>query len=188
MLKFIESTDELRNYFAESDVESKQYLWIPVLSDVHLHWVNNRVSFIYIYCVGTSQEAIVSFHHNDCQNLPISVLNDFLGNGNYIYHKKYLTDSDVDFEAEMIYWLNVGEKIEKGLESIPTIERFRSMYRELSNVNDVIPIMKWLEHCRNIRDKFIFSCKNIQMTEPLKLYNSMATELGKIEKNGLYTN
>ena len=34
-------------------------LWIPMYSDPFAHYMNNSISFVYIYCIGTCEQFII---------------------------------------------------------------------------------------------------------------------------------
>ena len=43
--------------------------WIPMYSDPYSHFMNNTISFIYIYCINDSKQFILPFRHKDCFNI-----------------------------------------------------------------------------------------------------------------------
>ena len=168
-------------------------LLIPILSDHNKHWSENRISFIYGFVFETNEEFIISVFHNDFKNVEILRLSDFIGTGNYIHIKKNLIDSryssvsqEGNFEANLVSYFRTGKKIE--VEPPRTIYHYWNQFSEISNVNDCIPIMKWLEYCRDIKDSFMFNFNGFDISEPFRRYDQLLDDLAEIEKNGLFTN
>lgn len=181
MVLFLESREEVVEFFGGSG----QMFLIPILSDHHLHWSINRVSFVYLCNLQTFQDAVISFHHNDCCNVEISILSDFFGLGGLMYRKKYLSVSEGDYEAETAFWLETNERLDPPTHA--TILQYHRTFHHRTFLNDSIPIMKWVEHCREIRDKFTSVCLNVQINPVLEVYSGMVDELAKIEKNGIFS-
>ena len=57
-------------------LKTNNSLWIPMYSDPYCHFMNNSISFIYIYCIEDDKQYIIPFRHKDCFNLNIEHLND----------------------------------------------------------------------------------------------------------------
>lgn len=164
----------------------EQNLIVPVLSDPKKHWSQNRVSFIYCYGLKTFQEQILTFNHIDCLNLQISVLSNFLGTGNYIHQKKYLSDCGGNFDAQMAFWLETNQPLK--VDYNQTIRFYHSSMTGVENLNDFIPIMKWLEWCREIKDVWVSKVQSYEITETLQQYDLLLENLSIVEKNGLFVN
>jgi len=178
-MKFIETNQELLQW------PNSNNLIIPVLSNPFQHWALNQVSFVYFYNLNLYTEAIVSINHNDSENLQISFLSDFLGQDNYIYQKKYLSDSTANYDAQMAFWLQSNERFDHEIPFV--IRSYWNHFKGYDNINDCVPIMKWLEWCREMKDKFVLTVKDYEATQTLKDYDLFLTNLSKIEKNGIYT-
>lgn len=169
-------------------------LIIPVLSDHRKHWSENRISFIYFYNLETFEETVLGFNHNDVTGCEIQRLSDFLTDDDYYYKAKYLSpytsklhEKDIVlFEAELMVWFNSNKpiKIDEG----NVIRGYWNQFNDIENINDSIPIMKWLEYCRDIKDEFLIHFKDFQVTEGFLKYNQFLKDLSEIEKNGLFTN
>lgn len=178
-MDFLEEVSEVNCW------KQKRKLIIPVLSSPKKHWVLNQLSFIYAYDLDNFEECILTFNHNDAQNLHISVLSDFVGQDNFIYQKKYLNDCGQNYDAQMAFWLETNDKLD--VEVPFTIRRYWNQFRNVENINDCIPIMKWLEWCREVKDKFVLNVKKYEPDETLKQYDKLLENLSIIEKNGLFT-
>jgi hypothetical protein len=76
-VRIIESIPELENF--KDELANSRSFWIPIYSDQYRHYVNTRLSFIYIYLIDLDDAYIVPFNHKDCicleserlQELPI---------------------------------------------------------------------------------------------------------------------
>lgn len=161
-------------------------LIIPVLSDHRKHWSENRISFIYFYNLETFEETVLGINHNDVSNCEIQRLSDFLSEGDYCYKAKYLSPYNVNLsEAELVVWFNSNKpiKIDEG----NIIRGYWNQFHDVKNVNDCIPVMKWLEWCRDVKDEFLIHFKDFQVTEGFLKYNQFLKDLVEIEKNGLFT-
>lgn len=162
-------------------------LFIPILSDPKKYYVENRLSFIYIYTLQTWNEFILGLNHNDTYGFDMSILNEFQFRDVYCYKKKYLGRQETKYkayEAELVVWFNTNKKLEA---EIPLqVRQYWNWYPNLENVNDCIPIMKWLEYCRNVKDRFIIQYNNFELDESFLKYNQLLTDLEEIERNGLF--
>ena len=177
-MQFIESTQELALW------KDKCKLIVPVLSDHKKHWAVNRISFLYFYDLNLFTEAIVSINHSDSQNVPQSLLSGLLGSDNYIHHKKYLSDSAQDYDAQIAFWIETNQPLKVDYGS--SIRTYHNSLSKIENLNDSIPIMKWLEWCREVKDKFVLSVKRFTPDQTLKDYDQLLMNLAIIEKNGLF--
>lgn len=161
-------------------------LIIPVLSDHWKHWSENRISFIYFYHLETFEETVLGINHNDVTGCEILRLSDFLTEGDYCYKAKYLSPYNANLsEAELMVWFNSNKpmKIDEG----NVIRGYWNQFNEIENINDCIPIMKWLEWLRDVKDEFLIHFKDFQVTEGFLRYNQFLKDLSEIEKNGLFT-
>ena len=167
-------------------VNGGKKLIIPILSDGKKHWTENRISFIYFYNLETFEESILGINHSDVSTCEIQTLSDFVGNDNYILNSKYLIDCEANYEANLVVWFETNKKLE--VEENKTIRSYQSQFQTKENINDCIPIMKWLEYCRDIKDEFMVYYKDFKIDEPFIKYNQFLKDLAEIEKNGLFTN
>lgn len=172
------------------DISRERCFIVPIQSDSTMHWSQNRISFIYIYGLESKREWVIGINHNDCQNLPISVLSDFFNNNNWIYQKKYLSAENANYEAQMAFWFNTNQRLDSKIEPSNVIRYYWNLYSDYYNVNDIIPIMRWLEYVRDIKDIFLATCgKDLQRFEhdsAFLSYNDYITQLAIIEQNGFY--
>ena len=168
--------------FVTERINTEDTLFIPVLSDNRKHWSLNKVSFIYCYSLQTHQEYIININHNDAikGQLPITQPNDF------IYNKKYLSPDISGYEAKMLVWL---EKVTFQKHQQPQIIRnYYNTFKKVKYLNDCIPIMLQIQHCKNLKDEFMISYNRLNGSdEPLNEYTKLQDNLAIIERNGLFT-
>ncbi len=161
-------------------------LIIPILKNPWQHWVLNEVSFIYVYDTLTFEETFVNKSHNDLPEGNIEAYFQRFPKNNIIYRKKVLNQNSVGYDMEMVYWLETNQRLEP--ETNPVIRQYWNWYKDDMEVNDFIPIMKWLEYCQDIKDKFIFKVKTVDFeSSTLQQYDKLLENLTQIERNGLYT-
>jgi hypothetical protein len=186
---WIDKIEELQKF------NSGKKLSIPILSDHKKHWSENRISFIYLYNLETFEEVVLGFNHNDVSPCKILRLSNFITEDDYCYKAKYLSGLNVNlkeiesgeiYEAELVVWFNSNKplKVEEG----NIIRSYWNQFQDIENVNDSIPIMKWLEYCRDVKDEFLIHFKDFEVTEGFLKYNQFLIDLAEIEKNGLFTN
>lgn len=154
-----------------------------ILSDPKKHWTQNRVSFVYFS--DPKSESIINFHHNDVPKCPTI---DDLHLIDTLYSFPQIVDPATSGEeiegvsgkmmnAELAYWFKTGKKA--NLEPDSTIRRYWDMGAK--NVNDAIPIMRWLDHCRKIRDLV----GGLVVDDPaFAVYDRFVMNLRSIERRG----
>lgn len=169
------------------EVIKGQKLIIPVLSDHKMHWSENRLSFVYLYNLETFEEQILGVNHNDVSKCEILRLSNFLTDVDYCYKAKYLSPYNVNLsEAELVVWFQTNQKSQ--VQEPKILRDYWNQFDNYRNTNDCIPIMKWLEYCRDVKDEFLIHFKDFQVTEGFLKYNQFLRDLAEIEKNGLFTN
>lgn len=171
------STEQLNSILERGDV-----FLIPVLSDHKLHWSKNRLSFIYGVDLKTNEEFLFNVNHYDFTGLIFDFRGD-LGKGVYVYNAKYLNAQITFYEAKLVIWECSG-KVEK-FELPRNLELIYSRNKDQSNLNDIFPILLWIDWCRKIRIQFIQCLK--QNPNLLLNYNQFATDLSVVERNGFYS-
>ena len=45
--------DKLRLQALQKSLQTSDSFWVPVFSDIYRHYVNNQISFVYIYIIDT---------------------------------------------------------------------------------------------------------------------------------------
>lgn len=156
---------------------TEDILIVPIRSHLHEHWVNNNISFFYIFDLESSQEFILNFKHNDCDQ--VKFINQIFTNKNqFVYNKKDL----VGIEAKCLIWLQNNE-----IQNHQFDTKVKFLHNKYHNDNDIVPIMLLIEHCRDIKDEFVLSYNKFNQWEALNHYSNLQTNLSIIEHNSLCT-
>ena len=104
-MRIIESISELDQL--KIRLKSSPSFWIPHYSDFFKHYVNNSISFIYIYLINEDLDYIIPFQHTDCLNMDSDHIKDLTSTSDiYILAKKRFTHfySDTCYDADMVSW------------------------------------------------------------------------------------
>lgn len=132
-------------------------LWIPTLSDANLHYTQNRISSVYVYSMDTGDEYIIGFHSNDVDNVSPERFFSLLPRGDRIAYKaKYFNPYQFicsDIDMRMWYYTNHHIVVDQRI--LKVFSHYQQQYPEVENINDVIPITRILDVCREIRNQVI---------------------------------
>ena len=167
-------------------------LWIPMYSDPFAHYMNNSISFIYIYCIGTCEQFIIPFRHKDCFNLNIELLNN-LTSPNDIYvlaKKRFVKYSSIKcYDADMVYWWQNHKMLPLDESNTTTHDAWNRWWHNETNTHDWLPITKHIERCESMKDIFIKSYETFNKTKEFEAYEQLVTDnFAAIERNGLQVN
>lgn len=158
-------------------------LIIPIQSDHKKHWVENRISFIYKFNLETFTYSIINFCHND---YPVCPTINYLSEDDVVYRKKLIVDCRAKYDVEMVHWYFTNERFDVPVSFV--IRSYWNDFKDDENVNDFIPIMKWVEYCNLIKEKFLLKMNLYNFNDSgLQNYIDLYDNLTKIEKNGLQT-
>jgi len=132
-------------------------LWIPILSDNSAHYIQNRITAIYIYSFETEDEYLIGFHANDLDTINIEYFFGIIPTGHRIvYNAKYFSVFDFEcVDADLLIWYYTSNSISVDQNASKIFNIYRGRYSGMNNINDVIPIMRILDYCRDIRNRFI---------------------------------
>ena len=161
----------------------------PVWADVHSHYINNNLSLIYIYDIQSGRELVVNIANIEHHFTSINHLT-FDSKEVYVFGKKSflnLVQLPYKYDASLVKYLQVNENLKQN--QTPCHSFFYRKFRNVKNVNNLIPIGKHIESIRKTRDEFLqhYDSEN-GITEDAKNFdNSYINSLHNIEKNGLYT-
>ena len=186
-MKIVEDKPRLQELY--KSLQTSNSFWIPVFSDLYRHYVNNRISFVYIYVFDTKKEYIVPFHHKDCVCLESEHLNRFTSKADiYILGKKRFVNfyHHKTYDADLVEYFQSNSMLQ--LEDCDTTAHdwYNKWYYNETNVNDYIPIVKHYERCSAMKDKFIQSYSTFKKSESFDYYNELFIDnLYGIERNGL---
>ena len=167
-------------------------LWIPMYSDPFAHYMNNSISFIYIYCMSINDYFIIPLRHKDCYNLNIELLNT-LTSPNDIYvlaKKRFAKYSSIKcIDADMMYWWQNHKMLPLDETNTTTHDAWNRWWHNETNTHDWLPITKHIERCESMKNTFIESYNQFDKTKEFEAYEQLVTDnFAAIERNGLQVN
>ncbi len=164
-------------------------LWIPMYSDPFAHYVNNTISFIYIYCISIDKQFIIPFRHKDCYNLNIELLNNLTSHHDiYVLAKKrFIKYSAIKcYDADMVYWWQNHKMLPLDESNTIAHDAWNKWWHNETNTHDWLPITKHIERCESMRKVFMSSYATFEKTKEFETYESLVTDnFAAIERNGL---
>ena len=156
-------------------LETEKVFVFPVLSFPEIHYVKNRVSFLYFATISTRLEFLVNYYNYDIPKSSLSIERISAKCANQIiYKKKFVKNLEKNLEALILYW---GVK-EDNLD-INYNDCIIEFHRKGIN-NDLIPIYKWVDVAREIFEKI----RELEFEQIIE-YDNLVTQLAKVEQNGL---
>ena len=95
----------------KKSLQSGTSFWIPMYSDPFQHFMDNHISFVYIYSIFDNLDYIIPFRHKDCYNINIERLNDLTSQHEiYVLAKKRFVIF-IQYNVMMPIWLHGGKII-----------------------------------------------------------------------------
>ena len=173
-------------------LQTSDSFWAPVFSDLYKHYVNNTISFIYIYIMDTDKEYIVPYRHKDCICLESEHLNRLTSKADiYVLGKKRFVNfyHHKTYDADLVSYFQNNKMLQ--LEDCDTTAHdwYNKWYYNETNVNDYVPIVKHFERCSGMKDKFLEVYKTFKRSDAFDYYNELFIDnLYAIERNGLKVN
>lgn len=178
-------------YLTDS-IQSSDSFWIPVYSDAFKHYINNRISFIYIYSVDNDLDFILPFRHKDCINQDIERLKEVTSQGDiFVLAKKRFVNfyAKQCYDADLMHWWQTHNMLPLTETNTSAHDVWNRWWHNETNTNDWLPITKHIERCTSMRREFMKSYATFQMTEAFRSYDAMAIDnFFSIEQNGLHVN
>ena len=167
-------------------------LWIPMYSDPFAHYMNNSISFIYIYCMAIDRQFIIPFRHKDCFNLDIELLNGLTSEKDiYVLAKKrFMHFSSLKcYDADMIAWWQNHKMLPLDESNTSAHDAWNRWWHNETNTHDWLPITKHIERCESMKNKFMEYYQTFDKTNAFEEYESLVTDnFAAIERNGLRVN
>lgn len=188
-MQVIETEHEFNEFL--SNIQDSNIIIIPVLSDNFKHYVNNRISFIFVHDLKSTHEYVISFHHKECISLPTQRLQDIRTSGNiFVYNKKAFinTFSKPVIDLDLVHWFQYNIPIPTEDCDTSVHDTYQRWYHSVPYLNDIIPIARQIERCKNIVNKTKHVVEFVD-DDALNIYNHIGLDnLATIERNGLYVN
>ena len=172
--------------------------WIPMYSDPFAHYMNNAISFIYIYCISIDKQFIIPFRHKDCFNLNIELLNS-LTSPNDIYvlaKKRFAKYSSIKcYDADMVYWWQNHKMLPLDETNTSAHDIWNRWWHSETNTHDWLPMTKHIERCESMKNIFLKSYNKFKedvkccpdCSKDFESYEQLVTDnFGAIERNGIH--
>jgi len=176
-------------YLTRSISDSDSF-WIPVYSDAFKHYVNNRLSFIYIYSIKDDLDFILPFRHKDCMNQDIERLQQVTSQGDiFVLAKKRFGNffSKQCYDADLMAWWQTHKMLPLTETNTAAHDIWNRWWHNETNTNDWLPITRHIERCTSMRKEFMKSYTSFEMTPYFKQYDAYAIDnFFAIEQNGLH--
>jgi hypothetical protein len=189
-VRIIESIPELENF--KDELAKSRSFWIPIYSDQYQHYVNTRLSFLYIYLIDSDDAYIVPFNHKDCICLEIERLRELTSPHDiYVLNKKRFIHfySNEVYDADLVSYWQTNLSLDLEDTETPAHAWFAKWYHNETNINDIIPITRHYERCSDIVKKFMKSYNTFSKDDLFEIYDHMVIDnLYSIEQNGLQVN
>jgi endogenous inhibitor of DNA gyrase (YacG/DUF329 family) len=170
-------------------LQSGPSFWIPMYSDPFQHFMNNHISFIYIYSISKDLDYIVPYRHKDCFNLNIELLNDLTSpNEIYVLAKKRFANfySKKCYDADMVAWWQTHKMLPLDETNTSAHDAWNKWWHNETNTHDWLPITKHIERCVGMRKKFMEYYSTFELTKEFESYERMVTDnFYAIERTGL---
>jgi hypothetical protein len=174
----------------EQSLQLGDSFWIPVYSDKYRHYVNNRISFIYIYSIADNQDYIVPFHHMDCLNLKPEQLQHLTSpHSIFVLGKKRFqyTYGNTCYDADLFAWWHTNKMLPLDETNTNAHDMWSKWWYNETNTNDWLPITRHLERCVNMRMEFMKLYSNSDISTEFKVYDTETCgAFGKIEQCGVW--
>jgi len=189
-MKIVEEEKELHK--VHEALESGDSFWIPMYSDPFCHYMNNSISFIYIYSISKDLDFILPFRHTDCFNLDIEHLNGLTSQHDiYILAKKRFANycSIPCIDADMVGWWQNHKMLQLDETNTTAHDVWNRWWHNETNTHDWLPITKHIERCVSMRKKFMEMYQTFDKTKEFEHYESLITDnFYAIERTGLEVN
>jgi hypothetical protein len=164
----IESDKQLQQLTA---VKKEIKLVVPVWSSIAKHELTTTVSFVYFRT--NTDEYIVNLQHIDANTCSPIQFSDYVTESTFVYGNRYLGTIGIDYEWAYFEEYGVPFRFSDFNESL-----YSQANREFSEINDCIPMAKWME-------------KLSQWPIPTEIkswyrsYSDSINVLGQIERSGI---
>ena len=187
-MQIIEDEIELQRVLIS--LESGASFWIPIYSDPFQHYVNNRISFIYIYSITDDIDYIIPFHHMDCLNLNIERLQDLTSPHDIfvLAKKRFVNFTGIKcYDADMVEWWQTHRMLPLNETNTVTHDVWNRWWHNETNTYDWLPMTRHIERCIAMREGFMKSYATFEKTAEFEQYEQMVTDnFAAIERSSLH--
>ena len=166
---------------------SEDSILVPITQDSNKHSVSDELSLLYVKLFN-GNEYILPFNHSETLNIEIPNLES--NTKKYTYDRKKLNHfiklNDV-IDINLLHYL--ATSIPLYIDDIDTNAHhfFNMRYYKRNNINNIIPVLKHLEKCREIVSILKDTIEKYEAYVNLSYNNEVLDNLSYIESNGLQT-
>jgi len=166
---------------------SEDSILVPITQDSNKHPVSDELSLLYVKLFN-GNEYILPFNHSETLNIEIPNLES--NTKKYTYDRKKLNHfiklNDV-IDINLLHYL--ATSIPLYIDDIDTNAHhfFNMRYYKRNNINNIIPVLKHLEKCREIASILKDTIEKYEAYVNLSYNNDVLDNLSYIESNGLQT-
>ena len=166
---------------------SEDSILVPISQDSNKHSVSDELSLLYVKLFN-GNEYILPFNHSETLNIEIPNLES--NTKKYTYDRKKLNHfiklNDV-IDINLLHYLATSTPLY--IDDIDTNAHhfFNMRYYKRNNINNIIPVLKHLEKCREITSIFKDTIEKYEAYVNLSYNNEVLDNLSYIESNGLQT-
>jgi hypothetical protein len=186
----IENNDDF-NYLKKL-ISKTDSFWIPMFSDVYKHYTNNKISFVYFYCINEDLEYIVPINHRDCIGMDIERLQELTSECDiYVLAKKRFANfyAGKCYDADLMSWWQSNQMLPLNETNTSTHDIWNRWWHNETNTNDWLPITRHIERCSSMRKIFTDHYSKFLLSDEFKKYESYAiSNFWSIEQNGVQVN
>lgn len=187
MIQIVKTDDELN--LISTNIANNILIVVPIPQNFNIS--NSKdISAIYIYDTSTADDYLIGINSEDVpKHLIGSVCEKFKDHKKIVYNSSLCVPFDFgkQIDMELFIWITTGRQ---STESFSEIARKNNkIYQMLishSKMNNYIPIMPFIDTCRDIRNEALLNLNNTTYTHGLNFYNNIILrEFEKIEQNGI---
>ena len=166
---------------------SEDSILVPIPQDSNKHSVSDELSLLYVKLFN-GNEYILPFNHSETLNIEIPNLES--NTKKYTYDRKKLNHfiklNDV-IDINLLHYLATSTPLY--IDDIDTNAHhfFNMRYYKSNNINNIIPVLKHLEKCREIASMLKDTIEKYEAYVNLSYNNEVLDNLSYIESNGLQT-
>ena len=166
---------------------SEDSILVPITQDSNKHSVSDELSLLYVKLFN-GNEYILPFNHSETLNIEIPNLES--NTKKYTYDRKKLNHfiklNDV-IDINLLHYLATSTPLY--IDDIDTNAHhfFNMRYYKRNNINNIIPVLKHLEKCREIASILKDTIEKYEAYVNLSYNNEVLDNLSYIESNGLQT-
>ena len=169
-------------------IATKEVFLVPVPLNYSLHSKQTKICVIYVRDLQANESYLIPIDHPDSNinfKIPSNIFKAYVPSIKDAIHLGFNSKNLIDIQ--LLYYYNTGNKLQfKKTEAQKVIER---KFWKYSKNNQLVPILKLLEYCKNNRKQYIETIGNItQLSTEFIEYNRDITEAySLLESNGICT-